>query len=517
MATVELQTRLALKYDTYANWTNTATAGQGGNLVLLKGEIGLCEVPSGNAEATTAPTVLFKVGNGTSAFKDLKWASALAADVHAWAKAETVALTGTTLQFKTGGTVVHSVDLKTFATASALNDAVARIAAIEGSIGSGGNIANDIAVLNSRVDSVDAAYKAADKAINDKIGGSYSSTSTVASAIADAKAAGTTAQTQVTNLTNGAVKTNTADIAQLKSDLATETSNRTSADSALSGRLDKLEVFFAAADADGKDGGLYDALDTLVEIQEYITEHGEAADEMVKNISANANAIKSLQETVGSGGALEKRVAAAEADITQAKADITALNGATAGYSSTSTIKSAITAVDTKAGNAQTAATNAKTAADKAQGDVDALTAVVNNTTTGLAATKKIADTATSDIAALKTRVGTAETDIDALEAIVKTGTDSNANLRTAITALQTLTGDASKGNEKLRTDLTAITNTVNNATTGLAATKKIADDAKSQATTNKTDIAAIKADYLKAADVYIFNCGSASTVTHTA
>jgi hypothetical protein len=81
-----LNTRIQLKIATYAEWTDESQALKGANFILKRGEIGLCEIPSGNTEATTAPTVLFKVGNGTNAFKDLKWASALAADVHAWAK-----------------------------------------------------------------------------------------------------------------------------------------------------------------------------------------------------------------------------------------------------------------------------------------------------------------------------------------------------------------------------------------------------------------------------------------------
>ena len=81
-----LNTRIKLKIATYAEWTDESKASKGANFVLKRGEIGLCEIPSGNTEATTAPTVLFKVGDGTNAFKDLKWASALAADVYAWAK-----------------------------------------------------------------------------------------------------------------------------------------------------------------------------------------------------------------------------------------------------------------------------------------------------------------------------------------------------------------------------------------------------------------------------------------------
>lgn len=82
-----INTRIALKIDTFENWSNDKLGdGKGAKLVLKRGEIGLCEIPSGNAAATTAPTVLFKVGDGATPFGELKWASALAADVYSWAK-----------------------------------------------------------------------------------------------------------------------------------------------------------------------------------------------------------------------------------------------------------------------------------------------------------------------------------------------------------------------------------------------------------------------------------------------
>lgn len=610
MATKELLTRIALKYDTYANWSDTSKEGQGGNLVLLKGEIGLCEIPSGSNEATTAPTILFKVGNGEDPFKSLKWASATAADVHGWAKAQTVVLTGEKLQFKTGNSVVHEVDLSKFATDTELANAVARIAAIEGSIGTGGSVANDIAALDARLDTIestdatkagsiakakadaiaaaasDATTKAntaetnakthanteiakdrerltaiegvntaqgaaisantaaiekeasdratavgneataranAILALTDKIGGSYSKTASVHDAIVDAKKAGTDAQAQVTTLTNGAVKTNTDNIATNASNIAKNTqaiadekSAREAADTALDERLDKIEVFFAGANADGEDkNALYDALDTLTEIQKYITDEGTAADEMVKDITANANAITALQNIVKDGGTLEVRVDTAESNISAAQGKITALENVTKGYSGANAIKTAIDGVNGIAVAAQGAAGVAQEAAEAAQSDVDALELVVNNATTGLAAVGTKATNNASDISGLKTRMTTAEGDIDSLEAIVKTGDDANTKLRSAITSLQALTGDASKGNAKLRTDLTALTNKVNDSATGLAKTKEIADAAKSQSDTNKSDIATIKSDYLKAADVYIFNCGSATEVTH--
>lgn len=98
MATVvkNLNTRIALKYDSYQNW-------QTHNPILLKGEIAIAELPVSenkpgvgepNAEGSTpaiqnAPNILIKVGDGTNQYNDLKFVSALAADVYSWAKAAT--------------------------------------------------------------------------------------------------------------------------------------------------------------------------------------------------------------------------------------------------------------------------------------------------------------------------------------------------------------------------------------------------------------------------------------------
>lgn len=80
--TKRLKTRIQLKYDTLANWNAVANT-----FIPKKGEICFVEIPTGNGTATTAPTVLFKVGNGETTWGALKWGSALAADVYAWAKA----------------------------------------------------------------------------------------------------------------------------------------------------------------------------------------------------------------------------------------------------------------------------------------------------------------------------------------------------------------------------------------------------------------------------------------------
>lgn len=89
MAKKILKTQIQLRYDTWENWSDESVPNQKGNLVLLQGEVGITYVPDNVDPIHNAPTILFKVGNGTSPFKDLNWASGLAADVYSWAKAAT--------------------------------------------------------------------------------------------------------------------------------------------------------------------------------------------------------------------------------------------------------------------------------------------------------------------------------------------------------------------------------------------------------------------------------------------
>lgn len=98
------------------------------------------------------------------------------------------------------------------------------------------------------------------------------------------------------------------DVATIKSDYL-KSSDKTeietaykAADKVLDDRLVEVETFFKTAEGET----LSDALDTLVEIQKYITDEGAAADEMVKDIEANTTAITAEKE----------RAEAAEATLT---------------------------------------------------------------------------------------------------------------------------------------------------------------------------------------------------------
>lgn len=81
-----INTRIQLKYDSYKNWVEK-------NPTLLQGEIAIAYLPprpegehTNPAPSAIASATLIKVGPGQ--FNALPWASALAADVYAWAKQE---------------------------------------------------------------------------------------------------------------------------------------------------------------------------------------------------------------------------------------------------------------------------------------------------------------------------------------------------------------------------------------------------------------------------------------------
>ena len=484
MATKTLNTRIALKYDSYENWLKVDTADVGGNLVLLAGEIGICEIPGSvktfvengnNVTVETAPTVLFKVGGAKypeghekagqlMAFKDLPWASAKAADVYSWAKSDTVVINERTvdgnkkkqyLEFKTGETVNHEIDLSRFATGTDVETINGEISALEQAIadiketlfgtgdgeGDGEVVAEDFVtrlnLLKAQLDTINgdadtagsiAKAEADAKAYADSLAGNYDASGAAAAALAEAK-----------TYADGKAATNAAGIASLETSISTEASQRAQEDGKLDERLSKVEAFFiGAAEDEGEGESLKNALDTLKEIQDYITTDGEAAADIL-------TAISNLNDIVKDGGTLEVRVDAVENTANNTASALTALTG--------------------DGGRIATA-----------EGKISTLEGIVNRTVEG-----------------------------------------ETVTIRTDVQALQTLTSDSAKGNEALYTSLTNLTNTVNNSTTGLAATYAIANKNKEDIEKVSGRVGAIEGDYLKAADELIFQCGTSSTVTHEA
>lgn len=80
MANKTFNTRIKNKIDTYAQWTEK-------DPVLLNGEIGIVVIPANTDAVQGEPVTLFKVGDGTKKFSQLEFVGAKAADVYGWAKA----------------------------------------------------------------------------------------------------------------------------------------------------------------------------------------------------------------------------------------------------------------------------------------------------------------------------------------------------------------------------------------------------------------------------------------------
>lgn len=160
----------------------------------------------------------------------------------------------------------------------------------------------------------------------------------------------------VSAVANAAVKQSDYDVkvvaleaedARIAGLVADEVAARDAADKAFDERLIEVETFFKTTDGETLDT----ALDTLVEIQKYVTDEGAAADQMVKDIAANAKAIEDevkargeadaalqgaidLKADASALGALDGRVEELEtASATHAlKTEVQAVSGALTAY-----------------------------------------------------------------------------------------------------------------------------------------------------------------------------------------
>ena len=354
MANKTFNTRLKLKYDTYAQWAER-------NPVLLAGEIAVCVVPAGSNQATNEPTVLLKCGDGTTAFNQLGWISGLGADVYSWAKAATKPtytaseisglsdyisgeIQDTDTQYKIeadagnarkfylyskslngswGTTPVSTIEIPetvyTLATGSA-NGTVSfngSDVAVKG-LGSAaytnadaydasGSADAALASAKTYADGKDAAIAAAKKAGDDaqadvdalegKVG-TVPDDKTVVQMISEAQAAATYDDTALKNRVSA-------------TETAIDTLNGTGAGSVKKQVADAVAGIVADAP---------EAYDTLKEISDWITDHADDASAMNTQINANKSAIEKLNGSNTSDGSVAKAVKDAQ-DALQANID----------------------------------------------------------------------------------------------------------------------------------------------------------------------------------------------------
>ena len=384
MAEKLLNTRIALRIDTFENWAKTDDASKGANLVLKRGEIGFCEIPAQNPAAQTAPTVLFKVGDGTKKFSELNWASALAADVYAWAKASNVVLDGQVIKFMNGTEEVKRIDLSSFALDTDVNDAIARISALESKFTGTGSVQGQLDALDSRLDVIEG----------DGVG-------SVAKALADAKAHAEAqdaalktelksyadqAKADANTYTDNKEKTLAANISAVDGKVDTEKSNREAADKAINDKIGTV--------TDGKTvvGMIADA-QTAAEAKVTALANGQ--------VNTNKTNIENIQKDylqAADKQELEGKISANTAKIgTDIAAAKTELKGSTSDASSAATIAGAKKYADEKAATVQDAVDTLSDTVDTLSDTVTNNNDTITNKVTSVEAAYKAADAALDD------------------------------------------------------------------------------------------------------------------------
>ena len=195
-------------------------------------------------------------------------------------------------------------------------------------------VATDIA---EAVKAEEDARKAAVKGVQDAVDALSGTHATDKKALEDAIAlkADQTSLDAVSDVANAAatkvalqeeVERATGEEARIEGLVSAETERATGVEEGLNERLEEVEAFFKLAEGESLDT----ALDTLKEIQTYITGEGAAADQMVLDIAANAKAIEDMDKAYKAADeALQGEVEALEdvVDTKAAQADLEALDG----------------------------------------------------------------------------------------------------------------------------------------------------------------------------------------------
>lgn len=550
MADKNLLTRISLKIDTWANWSNESVAGQGANLVLKRGEVGFVQIGNdvppitgtdGTALITNPNTVMFKVGDGVTAFKNLNWSSALAADVYDWAKkpqdefetyikqlisdaitsggvnlsnyvkttdfdsyktevtsAISTAKSGaeTTAKNYTDGqvtTLTNGVIKTAQETADAAATAAANAKSAADAAQSSADTANDaISKLNGTTDATSVTKKITEAvgAAKTELKGTSKDTAeseTIAGAKKYADSAVATAKSALTNTINGVsavANQNKTDIAALTTTVA---NNKTAAETATSKVASDLSAEIQARkDADATLLGTADTSgNTIMSAKADAAAAKQAADDAQADADTANTAISVLNGT--GAGSVSKAVNDAK----------TALIGTASDKEDADTIKGAKAYADKKVADLVGTAPEALDTIQELAAALDDNADIVDTLETAIG---KKADT---------TAVNAIDTRVQALEAIDHD--HSNKSVLDGITAQKVSNWDDAHTKKHTHANIDEL--------------NKIADgdkakwDAYATSKANQSDLNAldsrvstIEGDYLKAADYFYIDCGSSTT-----
>ena len=472
MAEKILQTRIQLKYDTYANWTAN-------NPVLKAGEVAVATIATGNTQevnSVTVPQVLLKVGDGTSTYNALPFTSAKAADVYSWAKKSEAEFTTWVKELISAE---GAYDIKG-AAAQALADAKAYT----------DTLANGAVATNT----------SAIAAIKD--GTTIDSFNDVETALEGKETAGAAA-TALTNAKNYADDLNTA--------MDTRMSSAESKLTTLTG-ADTVEGSVAKALKDAK--AYADGKDTAI----------AAAKKAGDDAQADVDALEAKVGTVTDGKTVVQMIVdaqtAATYDDTNIKADIKANTDAI----------TILNGDKTQDGSVKKQVAEIVSDAPEAYDTLKEVSDWISSHTNSAATMNSQINTNKNDIANLKTSVESAETDISNLQTDVATlkGTDTvEGSVAKALKDAKTYTDTLANGAVKNNTDAIATLNGNGEGSVAKAISDGIAaldvEDAavEHQVVTavSETDgkIAVTRAqlttdDIAAGTEVWVFDCGTSAT-----
>lgn len=333
----EFNARLRLKYDSYTNWTTN-------DPVLLEGEAAVCVIPADTGAVQGEPAVLIKIGDGTKKFSQLPFLSGKAADVYGWAKAATkpeysaseitgladyisgkVKDTNTTYQIVQDETDSYKFHLQAkeiggnWADVGDFTVPKTDVSGLMTKVVDGK--ANHFVMLDDDGNAADSGYTFEDFASKNHLH-EIASVTGLQTAL-DAKAASTDLATlgekvgtvpdgkTVVQMIEDAQTAATYDDTTIKADIAANKSaiETLNGDATKEGSV-KKQVADAVA---GIVADAPDAYDTLKEISDWISTHSDSAATMNSQITANKNAIDTLNGT--GEGSVSKAVSDAQTSL----------------------------------------------------------------------------------------------------------------------------------------------------------------------------------------------------------
>jgi predicted nucleic acid-binding Zn-ribbon protein len=195
---------------------------------------------------------------------------------------------GTVAEGSTVVSMIEAVDAKADQNIADIEVLEGKVAALEAGTYDDTEVRGLIADNASAISTLSQTHGTDKKALEDAIALKADKTALDAvSAVANAAATQTALQ--------GEIDRAKGEEARIEGLVTAEASRAAGVEAGLDERLEKVEAFFeGAAEDEGEGESLKNALDTLVEIQNYIDGDGAAADEMVKDIAANAKAIEDM-------------------------------------------------------------------------------------------------------------------------------------------------------------------------------------------------------------------------------